>query len=367
MTAAPPPSAVQDAAPALVSASPVRAALPGVRADAWRIEYRTDGQAGPTIATGAVLVPHAGSSAGAAPGGRARAVVGVALGSQGLADECAPSRNLATGGLIEAPMLAQLVARGVTVVVGDGLGLGSTGLPTYGAAALDGPALLAAVRAARELPAAGISASWPVGLLGYSVGAASVDAAAAAQPAVAPDLPLAAAAAGGAPVDLAAYVRRGLASGATVAALSALSGLRTADPSLPPPPLTSLGVLATAVAQRSCIYAAIGVVALLGPARADRFVTGDPFADPQWQAAAAAQVPASPAPRVPVLLFHAARDQAVPIAGAERLRDAWRAEGADVRWWSPPVDHVGGLYLAVPRAIDWLLVRLRTAGPSSQG
>ena len=255
-------------------------------------------------------------------------------------------------------MLAALVGRGLTVVVADGLGLGSPGQPTVGAAAIDGPVLLDAVRAARALPEAEIGPSWPVGLLGYSVGAAAVAQAAAIQPRDAPELPLAVVAVGGAPVDLPAYVRLGLRSGASVAALSALVGLRAADPTLPAPPLTPVGRAAVGIAERSCIFPAIAAVALLGPARPSTFVTADPFADERWQQAAERQWPGVDAPRVPVLLFLAARDQAVPISGALRLRDAWRAAGAPVTWWAMPTDHIGGLLLGVPAAIDWLSARL---------
>lgn len=346
------PAAAAEQHGRLRAAVRARVALPGVRAAAWRLEYSTSGAGGePAIATGALLTPESNARQGGP-------LIALGVGSQGLGDACAPSRNLRSGALLEAPLIGTLVARGWSVVVPDGLGLGTPGAPTYAVARVDGRAMLDAVRAAREVDGAGLPTGGPVGLLGYSVGGGTVAAAAELQPSYAPEIALTAAAAGGAVVDVPSYVQRGLQSGATVAAMSALVGQTVAFPELRLDRfLTPRGRTAARIAAQSCIYPAIVATALLGGRGPTAFVRSDPFDDDAWRTRAATERLGQRPPAAPVLLFHGTGDQAVPIGPVRALRDAWRTSGARVDWLGIPSEHIGAMVAGQIAAIGWLAQR----------
>lgn len=348
------PAATHAAAPAahgsLVAATTARIALPGgTRAAAWHLTYATTTATGAmTEATGALITPASAARRGGP-------LVALGVGSQGLADACAPSRNLRSGALLEAPLIAALVGRGWSVVVPDGQGLGSPGAAAYGVMDAEGPAMLDAVRAARQVAAAGLRPAGQTALLGYSVGGGTVAAAAELQPAYAPDVALVGAAAGGAVVDAPSYVRRGLRSGATVAALSTLLGYATAYGELDLGPfLRGRGRTASRIVAAQCIFPAIASTAVLGGRGPDAFVRTEPFADPAWAARAASNQLGRTAPAAPVLLFHGAHDQAVPIAPVRTLRDAWRGQGASVTWLPLPAEHISAMVTGQVAAVSWI-------------
>jgi hypothetical protein len=337
------------AAPGTLSSIEPRGGSVGTPSLMWRITFASTTASGAADeVSGVVVVP-------ADPRRRTGRVVSFGVGTQGLADACAPSRTIASGGLLEAPEIGAMVARGWSVVVSDGEGLGTPGAATYAVGSSAGHAMLDIVRAARAIPEAGLPERGPVGLFGYSSGGGAVAWAAQAQPSYAPDVPLVGAMAGGSVVDVAAYVRRGLRSGATAAALDALLGFQAAFPELRLAPLlTPRGRLAQRVAASTCIYPAIAAISVLGTRG---LLRADPFDAPDWAARAERERPGRAAPAAPTLLFHGARDEAVPVAGAERLRRDWCALGARLDWRRVASDHVGTMLAGDAFALRWLAQR----------
>ncbi len=99
-----------------------------------------------------------------------RPIVAFAPGTQGLADQCAPSRQMAEGTEYEALPVKGLLDEGYAVVVTDYQGLGTSGAHTYLNREVQGRTVLDSVRAAQRLTAAGLPAAGPVALCGYSQG-----------------------------------------------------------------------------------------------------------------------------------------------------------------------------------------------------
>ncbi|MBL1079933.1 lipase [Nocardia sp. 2] len=104
-------------------------------------------------------------------------------------------RMLTSPNIIEAPIIASLLAAGYTLVISDYLG------PTFdfGAGRESGDATLDGVRAAEQV--LNLPASTPVGLLGYSGASIPTEFAAEQAAEYAPELNIVAAAAGGVPVN----------------------------------------------------------------------------------------------------------------------------------------------------------------------
>ncbi|WP_422558124.1 lipase family protein [Gordonia sp. (in: high G+C Gram-positive bacteria)] len=167
-----------------------------VDTDAVQLKFRSvNSQGEPIAAVTTVLSPRA-----AAPG---RPLLSFQHIVNALGLECAPSRALYTTdpnlAIREAPGLGVAIQRGWSVAIPDHLGPTSA----YGAARLGGQITLDGIRAAQRATALGLADS-PVGLAGYSGGGMATAMAAALAPSYAPELTLAGAAYGGAPLNIGA-------------------------------------------------------------------------------------------------------------------------------------------------------------------
>lgn len=88
-----------------------------------------------------------------------------------------------------------------------------------------------------------------------------------------------------------------------------------------------------------------------------------PFESELGQHVIAANRPGALTPTMPVLLYHGSRSKAVgdlfiPEEGALALRDAWRANGADVDYWALPGEHVTADMFAIPWVVNWIRRKL---------
>src|ERR1700760_3370633 len=165
---------------------------------AWQILYRSrDVNKNPTAISGTVFVPTA-----AWTGSGARPVMAYSPGTQGWGDQCAPSREIAANDFDEQFAVNNLLAKGWAVVVTDYPGLGTPGGEAYNVGIPEGYGVLDSLQAATRLPGAGLNASAPMGIEGYSQGGSAADWAAQLQPSYAPGLDLVGVAAGGTPANL---------------------------------------------------------------------------------------------------------------------------------------------------------------------
>lgn len=170
----------------------------GLHHSATRVLYRSTNRTDDPIAvSGTVLVPR---TPWIGPG--KRPIIGYAVGTQGIGDDCAPSRLFSEGIEYEGVFMAGLLARGYALAVTDYEGLGTDGMHTYMDRASQGHAVLDMVRAAQRLPGSGLSSANPVGLYGYSQGGGAAASAAELAATYAPELKVKGAVVGAVPADL---------------------------------------------------------------------------------------------------------------------------------------------------------------------
>jgi fermentation-respiration switch protein FrsA (DUF1100 family) len=329
--------------------------VPGVRirARAWRILYRSTTATGePTAVSGTVLVPR-GRRRGPRP------LIGYAVGTHGIGDAAAPSRLLARGREWEAGLIAMVLARGWAVALTDYQGLGTPGDHTYMVGRALGPNVLDAMRAARTLAPEELAVQGPAAIIGYSVGGAAAAWAAQLQPTYAPDVPLAAVAAGAAAADV--ETAGPSLDGTFFSFFIAYGGIgyAAAYPELDLDSyLTPLARNGIEALRESSILQAV----LFGPrfVRASDLTQPNVLELPEWRARLAENRLGDIAPQAPVLLHHARRDQIVSFEQSMNLRDDWERLGADVRLYVTRggVDHISGALAGTPVALDWVHRRL---------
>lgn len=130
--------------PAKFYLDPVKLIQPNAKAT--RIMYRTTNSHGQAVGTtGTVLASNA-----TWPKKGPRPLVVFSPGTQGMADRCAPSRQMALGMEYEGFSLIGLINAGYSVVVPDYIGLGTEGPHTYMNRVDQAHAVLDAGRAAQR-------------------------------------------------------------------------------------------------------------------------------------------------------------------------------------------------------------------------
>jgi hypothetical protein len=337
---------------------PVTSPAPG--AHAWQILYLSTTASGArTAVSGTVLVP-------AAPYPGTRPVTAYASGTQGWGDQCAPSREMASGSYDEQFAVDNLLAQGWAVAVTDYPGLGTPGDETYSVGIPEGYAVLDALRAATLLPGAGLSATAPMGIEGYSQGGGAAGWAAQLQPTYAPGLRLHGVAMGGTPANLQA-VAANINGTAFFAFLGgAALGFNAAYPSRHLlSDLTAAGRAAMAQLDTMCQEQALATYA--GKKIQDYSIGHiNPIAEPRWQKVLNANNLGAIKPHVPVLQYHGKADEVIPWRVEAALHRQWCALGVTTLFTSYPGDHVTTQVEAQPQVANWLRARLAgTPAPSN--
>lgn len=379
-----PPADLPSADGALVRSEPLPLALslPGVDGPlpgkATRLMYKsTDSNGVPVAVTGAYIEPSA-----AWEGAGARPLVAVAPGTMGQGDQCAASLGLEhplqfNGETVsigyEDLAIYRLLARGVAVVVTDYAGLGTTDrLHTYVNRVDEAHAVLDAVRAARSLSGASVTADSRVALYGYSQGGGATAAAAELQAVYAPDITLAGTYSGAPPADL-ADVTKAIDGSDLAGALGwSVNGFLQSDPALRPiadAHLNAAGRAALTDLSTMCVGDAL--FAYNSAHSTDWTTDGRPISDiiaaePALRAFLAEQRIGTLRPSGPVRLATGTSDNLVPHAQSRQLAVDWCGKGADVTY-KPVVlpdvgraliNHFAPLLTDQDEAISWLTDRL---------
>lgn len=336
---------------------PLQLAQVGELATVKRIMYRSTDRTGQPIAvTGTVLVPKLPWL-----GLGARPLVSYAPGTQGLGDQCAPSRKLALGMEYEGPFVLQLLQQGWAVVMTDYQGLGTPGVHTYMDRVAQGHAVLDAARAAQRA-GLGLSATGKVGLAGYSQGGAASASAAELASAYAPELKIVGAVAGAVPADLAlvgANVDGGL---YTSFGLMATIGLATSYG------INSLDVTndrGDAVEQDLSTSCAIESVAKYPYVPTSELTTTGQtlpqlLGSPLYAGMVRDQLIAVAAskPAFPVLINHSHLDDVIPFQAGQELAKRWCAKGVNVQFRTSVVPtHLGAALRFTPDEVQYLGAR----------
>ncbi|MFD3721618.1 lipase family protein [Streptomyces sp. NPDC058674] len=326
--------------------------LPGqpTHTKAWKIRYRsTTADGAPNVVSGTVIVPQDGRTG-------PRPLITYAVGTVGMGDSCAPSNNIPYGTAPEANLIQQLTLRGWAVVVTDYEGLGTPGVHTYTVGPSAGHAVLDAARAAQRLPQAGLSATGPVGIVGYSQGGQASAWAAELQGSYAPELQVKGTATGGVPADLLKVADFNNGSFGSGLVFMAAAGQDAAFPELKLDSyLNPAGRVLVAGMKENCV----AIDAIAGSfKRISDLTTRDPLAQPDWRARLDQSRLGGTAPAAPVYQYHALADELIPYAVGSRLRSEWCAAGADVEFDTVWIgEHVSGVITRSPVVGNWLADR----------
>ncbi|WP_256962370.1 lipase family protein [Streptomyces sp. NRRL B-24572] len=339
--------------PAVFYLDPLKAVK--VDANVERILYGSTDRTGKPIAvTGTVLTSRTASPA-------PRPIIAFAPGTQGLADKCAPSRQMAEGTEYEGLPVKNLLDQGWAVVVTDYQGLGTPGVHTYMDREAEGRAVLDSLRAAQRLQGTQLPADGPVALYGYSQGGGAAAAAAELAPSYAPELQIKGAVVGAAPADLDAVAANldGSAYGAFFN--YSLSGLGASYGIDINPYLNFFGKGVTNdLRDNLCTAQALAKYPFLK----SRLLTvdGRPLTDrlsyAPWKAIVADQRLGTRKPAVPVLLSHSRFDDVIPYRVGEQLAADWCALGTTVKFTSNIVPgHIAASAATSSEGTPWLADR----------
>jgi pimeloyl-ACP methyl ester carboxylesterase len=342
----------------LIAAQSVTSQVAGSKA--WRIRYWTRDESGAARqATGMVIAPDTPPQ-GPLP------VIAWTHGTWGIANDCAPS--LSANFWPQTPA-TQAVARGMTVVAPDYIGLGSgDGMHPFLAGVPTGQAVLDAVRAARSI--AGAAAGPRFAVWGESQGGHAALWTARLQPSYAPDLTLVGAAAAAPPTDLKANLRQ--APNATVrtfftayisASWSQVYGVPLQSFAGP----VSRGIIARlsnlciSLGSKPKLGTTVGILTLQNNLRRTDLAAIEPWAG------LAARNSTSPARyTVPIMIAQNPKDDLVNPAVTRAYARRLCAAGQGVRWLD--VNGSGHATTAIDSAgatLDWIAERFAGKAPSS--
>lgn len=330
-----------------------------VPARAQRLMYTSRGAHGePTAVTGTLITP---TTAWVGPG--ERPLISFAVGTQGMADRCAPSRQLQAGSEYESLFLGGLLARGYTVVVTDYEGLGTPGTHAYVNTVALGRNVLDAVRAATRVATDAVPTSAPVFTAGYSEGGNASAGALEQAAGYAPGLNLVGGYAGAVPADLAEVAGP---LDRSVYAAFLLYSVAALDADYPGLDIAGLlneeGRRAVRAAERTCTDD--GIIELAFTDSRDLTRSGRPITEllsrPDIARVLERLRVGDRAPQVPVLMTHTRLDDVVPFAQARTAAAQWCAGGATVAFRAGVAPtHVGGAVESYPRALAWLEDRVQ--------
>ncbi|MEU4390922.1 lipase family protein [Kribbella sp. NPDC023855] len=288
--------------------------------------------------------------------------VNLAVGTQGLGQRCAPSKQFVATTEQELQPVELLLANGWGVVVSDYEGYTTGSTPTYVAGVSEAHTVLDIARAAASVPGTGISAATRWATMGYSQGGGASSWAASLAPSYAPELKLITDVSGGVPADV-RNVAESL-DGSLIGEglqLYALIGLQQAYPGRFPldESLSAEGRATMASVKTQCVVQTLASFPLK---RFSDYSTGETIqqfnARPDVASVYAEnELSARPAPTVPVYQYHAALDEIVPIGQARSLNRAWCAKGARMVFSVVPGDHITGETTGLPGAVSWLADR----------
>ncbi|WP_424190589.1 lipase family protein [Actinokineospora sp. G85] len=323
-------------------------------ADAWQVMYLSTNAVGePNAVTGTVYTPK-GKDPAQTP------IVGFAVGTQGPAFKCTPSKAIERGTLYDQPAINDNISAGFAVAVTDyeGYAPGAANRPTYMVGQSMGNAVIDSVRAAQRLPAAQLKADAKVVFQGYSQGGGGSLWAAEKQPEYAPELNLVGVAAGGVPADL-TEVAKGLDGylGFGFLAFAAL-GLDSAYPELGLDSyLNDTGRKELGAAKdNACV---LELLANYPFKKISDYTTSNPLDDPKWQARLAENKLGQNPPRVPVFQYHAVADEIVNTPQADQLHKDYCASGVKVQWNTYVAEHLSGIFAGNADASTWLKERFQ--------
>jgi hypothetical protein len=334
---------------------------------AWTVLYQSTAQRGePDFVTGTVIVPTSKWT-----GKGSRPVVTVGIGTQGIAPQCAPSKQVVAGTEYDGAAIIDSLKAGYAVDLTDYQGYTNGAIPTYTAGKAEGQAVLDIVRAGRQVPGSGLTESDPTYAWGYSQGGQAVGWAGELQSSYASNVKLSGIVAGGVPANLQEFgAFSGESVGSGLGILSAI-GLESAYPELKLGTLTAAGEKAIGEALSEC---AVQLIETLRNANFREFTSNHETleelekTEPNFKKALEEQSLDNKAVSAPVYHFHGLEDEFVPVAQDVNLHYDWCEKGVTDDFQLYSGDHLFTDPLGAPAAIKWIEERVagKTA-PSTCG
>lgn len=292
-------------------------------------------------------------------GGGSRPWVDLAVGTQGLGQQCAPSKQFVANTEQELEPVEALLANGWGVAVSDYEGYTTGATPTYVAGVSEAHTVLDMARAAAAVPGTGITVATRWATMGYSQGGGASSWAASLAPSYAPDLTLVTDVSGGVPADI-QNVAESL-DGSLIGEglqLYALIGLQQAYPDRFPleNSLSAVGKATETALKTQCVVQTLASFPLK---KFSDYSTGETIHQFDTRPDVAAvyaenNLITRPAPAIPMLQYHALLDEIIPIGQARSLNHTWCTHGARTVFTVVPGDHITGETTGLPTAITWL-------------
>jgi hypothetical protein len=326
---------------------------------AWNVLYQsTDSLGKPNYVSGTVIVPTTAAAGGA------RQVLLYAIGTHGLAQKCAPSRQFETGNDYEASNMVAALKAGYAVLVSDYEGYLTGAKSTYLSGKSQGQAILDLFRASLNIPSVGFSSTSQVGIWGYSQGGQTAAWAGELLSSYAPELKVVGVAAGGVPADFprTSHYLDGNIGFAFLA--SAVSGLGTQYPNTIGRNFNLLaspdGKAAMAKLESQCVFEALFDVEnkhLADYTNDPSFTLDDIIGVPAVDDTLRAQNLGSTKIPVPLYQFHGQADEFIPLDQEMTLKRAYCAKGTPVAFDLYPGEHIMTMTQAAPTVLSWMADR----------
>jgi pimeloyl-ACP methyl ester carboxylesterase len=319
----------------------------GLHGTAYRVMYVSEGVDGePVAVTGTILVPDKQAPADGYP------VVSWAHGTNGMADECAPSLEPGNS----APLANALLDKGWLVTATDYQGEGTPGLHPYIAGINSSNNTIDIVRAAKELPDANPSDDYVV--WGHSQGGHTAMFTLDRGADYAPELNLKGVVAGAPPSQFAFIYNYLLTSPFRYYLLMAGGGLNAAygDERAPLDQVfTPAGIDLIPLLEQGC---AGDISDEVGGLDVSKLSKGDPFKVPAWQKILEENDPQYfTEPRdAPLLMIQGGDDEQIPVVSTEVLAKHLCDDVGQVlqRWIYPGQTHSGVIAPSANDMITWI-------------
>jgi dipeptidyl aminopeptidase/acylaminoacyl peptidase len=332
---------------------PKKIAVSGLDGTVYRVMYMSESVSNtPVVVTGLIIVPDTPAPAGGYP------VVSWGHGTNGMADQCAPSLDPLTA----VPMTNDLLDQGWEVTASDYQGEGTPGILPYIVGVSAARNTIDIVRAARNFPAAHASADYVV--WGHSEGGQTAMFALHIGTSYAPELHLKGVVAGAPPSQFSLIYTFLKTSPYRYYLFMAAGGYEAAYGAKAAPlseVLTPLGRSLLPVLNKGCsdyVANATNKYALA------QITKGDPFKIPAWQKLLKANDPGnfSTASSVPLLIIQGGADEQIPVASTELLAQHLCGVGQDLeRWIYPGQSHAGVITPSFPDMVHWIKDRFAGA------
>lgn len=322
----------------------------------WRMLYHSRNRAGGDVAvSGFAFVPKAKAPADG------RSVYAWAHGTEGLGDQCAPSKpkNLRDS---FPPYGGKVLLEGGVVVATDYEGLGTPGIPPFGGVS-EGQSVLDSVRAVKSLP--NVGAISDVILAGHSQGGHAALFAGQLAATYAPELQIKGVVALAPGAEIATHVEYLLHSPAIGSVLMNAISVNAAYPEVKLEAFLTPAALADIARVTSeCVDA---TVQRWRGSEAGAIFTSDLLKSSELKRIFDENSPGATDPAIPMLFLHGDSDAQVPVGISATLASKYCALGAKVtRRVYLSVDHDGIIDAAGKDVLAWMAERFEgTAGTST--